>query len=100
VQTQKDHVDAYAFLMGRMTSALVTGDANGVEVPARRAWTGLVTGAALAVLIAAGFVVFGLIVPAHPAGANCDPAHLNPARVAIRGGGCPATAGGQQGGQR
>jgi hypothetical protein len=65
-------------------------------VPAKRAWTGLVIGAALAVLIAAGFVVFGLIAPRT----SCDPAQLNPTRVAIRGGDCPAAEGGQQGGRR
>lgn len=61
MQTQKDHVEAYSFLMGRMTAALVTGDASYLDVPARRAWTGLVVGALLAALITAGFLVFGLI---------------------------------------
>jgi hypothetical protein len=61
VQTQKDHVDAHAFLMGRMTSALVIGDADHPETPAKRAWTGLLIGLVVALLIAAGFFVFGLI---------------------------------------
>jgi type VII secretion system ESX-1 transmembrane protein EccB len=61
VQTQKDHVDAYSFLMGRMTAALVTGDASHPEVPARRTWTGLLVGALLAALITAGFLIYGLI---------------------------------------
>lgn len=61
MQTQKDHVEAYSFLMGRMTAALVTGDASYLEVPARRARTGLVVGALLAALITVGFLIFGLI---------------------------------------
>jgi hypothetical protein len=65
MQTQKDHVEAYSFLIGRMTSALVLGDASFLEVPARRAWIGLLIGLALAVLTALGFFVFGLFVPAH-----------------------------------
>jgi len=62
VQTQKDHVEAYSFLMGRMTSALVAGEASYQEAPARRARNGLVIGAVLALMIAIGFFVFGLIV--------------------------------------
>jgi Type VII secretion system ESX-1, transport TM domain B len=62
VQTQKDHVEAYSFLMGRTVSALVLGDASQVEVPARRAWNGLVIGAAVAALIATGFFVYGLLL--------------------------------------
>jgi hypothetical protein len=60
VQTQKDHVDAQAFLIGRMTAALVTGEAGYLEAPARRTWTGFVVGAVLAVLVAVGFLVFAL----------------------------------------
>ncbi|WP_020660763.1 type VII secretion protein EccB [Amycolatopsis benzoatilytica] len=67
VQTQKDHVEAYSFLIGRMTSALVLGDASHLEVPARRAWVGLLVGLALGVLVAVGFFVYGLI--AHRTGA-------------------------------
>lgn len=66
VQTQKDHVEAYSFLIGRMTSALVLGDASHLDVPAKRTWNGLLIGAAVAVLILIGFFVFGLI--AHHTG--------------------------------
>jgi hypothetical protein len=62
VQTQKDHVHAYTFLMGRMSTALVAGEISGPEVPGRRARRGFVIGAALAVLILIGFFVYGLIV--------------------------------------
>lgn len=62
MQTQKDHVEAYSFLMGRTMSALVVGDASHAEVPARRAWNGMVIGAALAALIVIGFLLYGLIL--------------------------------------
>lgn len=67
MQTQKDHVEAYSFMMGRMTSALVVGDASNLEVSARRAWNGLVIGAVLAALIVTGFFLYGLILHfTHP----------------------------------
>ena len=61
MQTQKDHVDAYSFLIARLTVALVTGDANHVDVPARRAWMGLLIGTGIAALTVAGFLLFGLL---------------------------------------
>jgi hypothetical protein len=61
VQSQKDQVEAYSFMVTRMISALVTGDAARGEQPARRLWFGLTLGTALAVLAVAGFAVFGLI---------------------------------------
>ncbi|MEU5846087.1 type VII secretion protein EccB [Saccharopolyspora shandongensis] len=63
MQTQRDHVHAYQFLMGRMSSALVLGDAASAEVPARRAAVGVYIGIVLAVLIAIGFGIYGLLVP-------------------------------------
>jgi type VII secretion protein EccB len=63
VQTQRDHVHAHQFMMGRLGSALVLGDASGAEVPGRRAFTGLTFGVLIAVLVVAGFAVYGWIVP-------------------------------------
>lgn len=63
MQTQRDHVHAYQFLMGRMSSALVLGDAASAEVPARRAAVGVHLGIVLAVLITIGFGIYGLLVP-------------------------------------
>jgi type VII secretion protein EccB len=63
MQTQRDHVHAYQFMVRRMTSALVTGDPSALEPPARRSLTGLVTGLVLGLLVVAGFGVFGIIVP-------------------------------------
>lgn len=63
MQTQRDHVHAYQFLMGRMSSALVFGDPASAEVPARRAVIGVYIGLVLSLLIAVGFGVYGWIVP-------------------------------------
>jgi type VII secretion protein EccB len=63
MQTQKDHVHAYQFLMQRMTTALTVGDPSNMEPPTKRGRSGLITGAFIAVLIVIGFGVYGLIVP-------------------------------------
>ncbi|MGI5499193.1 type VII secretion protein EccB [Lentzea sp. CA-135723] len=65
MQTKKDHVHAYQTLVGRMSAALLLGDTNYSEAPARRALMGLVFGVVLALLIGIGFWVYGLI---HPGG--------------------------------
>lgn len=75
VQTQKDHVEAYSFLVGRMTSALVLGDASHLDVPAKRTWFGFLIGTLLALLICGGFFLFGLIT--HHSGSSA------PARPAV-----------------
>ncbi|OLR92191.1 type VII secretion protein EccB [Actinokineospora bangkokensis] len=63
MQTQRDRVNAYQFLIGRMVSALVLGDSSRLEQPERRSGFGFLVGLGLAVLIAAGFGIYGLIVP-------------------------------------
>ncbi|MEV6236894.1 type VII secretion protein EccB [Lentzea sp. NPDC051838] len=63
MQTQKDHVHAYQFLMQRMTTALTVGDPSNMEPPTRRGRSGLLTGAVIALLIVIGFGIYGLIVP-------------------------------------
>ncbi|MGW3621398.1 type VII secretion protein EccB [Micromonospora arida] len=63
MQTQRDHVHAHQFMVGRLSSALVLGDPSGAEVPGRRALTGLMFGILIAVLVVAGFGVYGWIVP-------------------------------------
>lgn len=63
MQTQRDHVHAHQFMMGRLSAALVLGDPSGAEVPGRRALTGLMFGILLAVLVVAGFGVYGWLVP-------------------------------------
>jgi type VII secretion protein EccB len=63
VQTQKDRVHAYQFLIGRMASALVSGNPSPAEPPDRGHRLGLYSGLVLGVLVAVGFWVYGLIVP-------------------------------------
>ena len=63
MQTKKDHVHAYQTLVGRMSSALLLGDTNYSEAPARRALMGMVFGVVLALLIGVAFWVYGLINP-------------------------------------
>ncbi|MDT4991244.1 MAG: hypothetical protein QOH97_1136 [Actinoplanes sp.] len=63
MQTQRDHVHAHQFQMGRMSSALVLGDPTSAENPSHRSMIGLMVGLVLAVLIVAGFGVFGWLVP-------------------------------------
>jgi hypothetical protein len=61
MQTQKDHVQAYAFQAGRMSAALVTGEASYLEAPARRAKIGIFVGVVVSLLIVAGFFLYGLL---------------------------------------
>ncbi|MFD6259507.1 type VII secretion protein EccB [Micromonospora chalcea] len=63
MQTQRDHVHAHQFMMGRLSSALVQGDPSTAEIPGRRAVTGLAFGVLISVLVVAGFAVYGWIVP-------------------------------------
>ncbi|XVU28955.1 type VII secretion protein EccB [Actinoplanes sp. CA-054009] len=63
MQTQRDHVHAHQFMMGRLSSALVKGDPTSAEIPGQRALTGLLFGILAAVLVVAGFAVYGWIVP-------------------------------------
>lgn len=63
MQTKRDHVHAYQALVGRMSAALMLGDTNYSEPPARRALLGLVFGLVLALLIGVACWVYGLINP-------------------------------------
>ncbi|RKT56741.1 type VII secretion protein EccB [Saccharothrix australiensis] len=63
MQTQRDRVHAYGFLMGRMSSALVSGDPSPAEPPERGHRFGLFAGLAIGVLVGVGFWVYGLVVP-------------------------------------
>ncbi len=63
MQTQRDHVHAHTFMVGRLSSALVEGDPTRAEIPGRRAQSGFLIGVILVVLVAGGFAVYGWIVP-------------------------------------
>ncbi|BCJ67314.1 type VII secretion protein EccB [Polymorphospora rubra] len=63
MQTQRDHVHAHSFMMGRLSSALVEGDPTSARIPGQRALTGLVVGIVLVLLLGGGFAVYGWLVP-------------------------------------
>jgi type VII secretion protein EccB len=63
MQTQRDHVHAHQFMMGRLGSALVQGDPASAEIPGRRPLSGLFYGLMAALLILGGVAVYGWIVP-------------------------------------
>ncbi|WP_371502794.1 type VII secretion protein EccB [Kitasatospora sp. NBC_00374] len=68
MQTRRDHVQAYQFAMGRLATALVSGDPGRGESPTRRAALGTFLGAGVTALLCAGSGVYGLISPVPPAG--------------------------------
>jgi type VII secretion protein EccB len=63
VQTQRDHVHAHQFMVGRMSTALVFGDPGIAEPPARRALVGLLAGVLLSALVTVACGVYGWLVP-------------------------------------
>lgn len=66
--SQRDQLQAYQFLRRRLVSALQTGDANHPVSPSRRLIVSGAIGIAASVLIAAGFLVVGVLRP----GSNQD----------------------------
>ncbi|MEH0581028.1 MULTISPECIES: type VII secretion protein EccB [Streptomyces] len=75
MQNRRDHVQAHRFSVGRLVSALLAGDPGPVEAPMRRGNLGMQFGALVAVLLAAGFAVYGLISPG-PSTAWRDPGSI------------------------
>ncbi|MFD9391145.1 type VII secretion protein EccB [Streptomyces sp. NPDC060000] len=63
MQSRRDHVHAYQFATGRLAAALVSGEHATGEPPARRGVVGVVIGIVLALLVCAGFGIYGLIKP-------------------------------------
>lgn len=64
VQTRRDQLQAYRFQNRRALAALVTGRPNVIEPPMRRLTVTTISGIMIAVLIAVGFALVGLIRPA------------------------------------
>jgi type VII secretion protein EccB len=64
VQTKKEQVRAHNYVARRLSRAVLTGAPDGFDEPMRRTSIGTVVGMALAVVIALGFLVYGLIRPA------------------------------------
>jgi type VII secretion protein EccB len=67
--SRRDQVQAYGFVVGRLNSALVHGEPDAVHPPMQRTKSATLGGVLLGVLGIAGFLLFGLFVPAHKAAA-------------------------------
>ncbi|MGQ5577572.1 type VII secretion protein EccB [Streptomyces sp. ZS0098] len=63
MQSKRDQVQAHSFMMGRLSSGLLTGDPDAPESPLGRTTRGVVFGVLFTVLIGAGTVVYGLLRP-------------------------------------
>ena len=63
MQTRRDQLHAYRFQNRRALAALVSGEPNVVEPPMRRLTVTTVSGIMIAVLVTAGFALFGFIRP-------------------------------------
>ncbi|WP_052412216.1 type VII secretion protein EccB [Streptomyces mutabilis] len=63
MQSKRDQVHAHSFMMGRLSSGLLTADPDAPESPLGRTTRGVVFGVLVTVLIGAGTVVYGLLRP-------------------------------------
>lgn len=63
MQTRRDQVQAHRFVVSRLTTGLLRIDPDAPESPTARTNRGMAMGGALGVVIAVGFLVFGLISP-------------------------------------
>ncbi|MDJ1134908.1 type VII secretion protein EccB [Streptomyces iconiensis] len=63
MQSKRDQVQAHMFVMGRLTSGMLRADPDAPESPQGRTNRGVAISVIIALLIAAGAFVFGLIKP-------------------------------------
>ncbi|RZU53462.1 type VII secretion protein EccB [Krasilnikovia cinnamomea] len=63
MQTKRDQLQAHNFVVGRLRSALLHGDADALETPTRRFSVAAFAGAIVAALIVAGFGAYGFFFP-------------------------------------
>lgn len=63
MQTKRDQVQAHMFLMGALTSSMLRSDPDAPESPQGRTNRGVTIGIIVAVLVAAGAFVLGLVKP-------------------------------------
>jgi type VII secretion protein EccB len=63
MQSRRDQVQAQSFVLGRLTSALVTAEPEALENPHRRILVGTISGVIVAALVVAGFAVYGFLRP-------------------------------------
>src|SRR5438874_8458277 len=63
MQSRRDQLHAYRFLTRRAVSAVVTGDPDVAESPMRRLSLTTISGVMIAIVVAAGAYVVGLLKP-------------------------------------
>jgi type VII secretion protein EccB len=63
VLSKRDQLQAHQFMVDRLVSALVRGEANSTTTPMRRANTGLAIGVFAGVILLVGVLVYRLIAP-------------------------------------
>ncbi|WP_424186981.1 type VII secretion protein EccB [Actinokineospora sp. G85] len=63
MQSRRDQVQAYFFVVGRLVSAVTTGRPDAIQSPYRRLNTGTVFGVLLAAVLMAVFGIYGLFKP-------------------------------------
>ncbi|MGW1275122.1 type VII secretion protein EccB, partial [Streptomyces sp. NPDC002491] len=63
MQSKRDQVQAHAFAMSRLTSGMLLADPDAPESPLARTTRGALIGVLVAVLVAAGALVYGLVSP-------------------------------------
>ncbi|NJC72029.1 type VII secretion protein EccB [Planosporangium thailandense] len=68
MRSRREQLQAHRFLVGRLVSALVRAEPDAPESPNRRSGTGLFGGMMIAVLLVAGFAVYGLVSPGGETG--------------------------------
>jgi type VII secretion protein EccB len=69
MNSRRDQVQAHAYMVGRLTCALVHAEPDAAETPMRRTTLGSFGGLMIGALLVAGFLVFGLIFPGGKASA-------------------------------
>src|SRR5450755_113606 len=69
MRSRRDQVQAHAYMVGRLTSALVHAEPDAPESPLRRTGLGSFGGLLVGALIVAAFMVWGLISPGSKASA-------------------------------
>ncbi|MET8130230.1 type VII secretion protein EccB [Streptomyces sp. NPDC005231] len=68
MDSKRDQVQAHIFMMGRLTSGMLRADPDSPESPQGRTNRGIVIGVIVAVIVAAGAFVIGLIAPGGNSG--------------------------------
>jgi len=63
MQSRRDQVQAQSYVLGRLNSALVSGEPDGLENPSRRTITGGISGILVAAIVVVGFAAYGFFRP-------------------------------------